>query len=227
MLQNASTAAQKADAQEALKLARSTQKTVSIAAKFDGFVSSRAVSEGELVVENGELLTIIDPSSIDFLADVTLRELPAVRLNQRATVEFQSLPDRVFPAAVSAINPQSDIQSQTVKVRLEFLSMSENLRSQLRTDMVGDARIVVGTRSHALFIPKSALLRNDEENTYSVVTVTPDSLAKSVLVTVGTTTDSTVEVQSPLLHAGTPVISVGNYSLNDSTRVTTAHGNGE
>jgi RND family efflux transporter MFP subunit len=227
MLRTATTPAQKADAEQALMLARTTQNTVSIAAKFDGYVSTRTVSEGELVVENGELLTIIDPSTVDFLADVQLRDLPTVRLNQRASIEFQSLPGKTFRAVVSAVNPQSDIQSQTVKVRLQLLPMDNILQSLLRTEMMGTARIVTGVRRHALFVPKSALLHNDEESTYSVVTVTPDSLAKSIAVTIGMVTDSTSEVQSTSLHPGTTVITVGNYSLSDSTRVTISHQDGE
>lgn len=223
MLRSATTAAQKSEAEQALQLSRSTQNTISIVAKFNGYVSSRIVSEGELVAESGELLTVIDPSTIDFLAEVPLRELPSIRVGQRALVDFQYLPRKEFPASVSAISPQSDAQSQTVKVRLEFLPLTNNLQALLRTEMMGTARVVVGARSRALFVPKSALLRNDEENTYSVVIVTPDSMAKNISVSVGTVTDTTVEIQSPLLHAGIPVITVGNYSLNDSTRVTTSH----
>ncbi len=227
MLRSAATQAQKDEAEQALKLARATQNVVNITARFDGFVSTRNVSEGELVPENGELVTLIDPTTIVFVADVLLRDLPGVHPGQRAAVELQSLPGKKFATTVAAINPQSDVQSQSVRVRLQFQSLDSPLQSLLRTEMMGTVQIVTGSRRHALFVPKAALLRNDEENTYSVMTVTPDSLAKSIPVTVGTMTDSTVEVQSPLLRPGTAVITVGNYSLNDSTRVTISHQNGE
>ncbi len=170
---------------------------------------------------------MIDPATIDFVADIQLRDLPSVRINQRASIEFQSLPGRSFAAVVETINPQSDVQSQTVKARLQFSSGEGGNRALLRTEMVGTARIVTGVRSHALFVPRSALLRNDEENTYTVVSITSDSLAKSVPVVVGILTDSTAEVRSPSLHPGSVVITAGNYSLNDSTRVTICGQSGE
>ena len=70
MLKSAVTAEQKSEAEHTLELARSTQSSVNVCAKFDGVVSTRSVSEGELVAENAELFTIVDLSTIDFLADV-------------------------------------------------------------------------------------------------------------------------------------------------------------
>ncbi|HEY6951852.1 MAG TPA: efflux RND transporter periplasmic adaptor subunit, partial [Bacteroidota bacterium] len=117
MVQTARTPEQRAEAEQMLRLARSTQNSVSILARFDGVVASRSVSEGELVAENAELLTVIDLSTIDFVADVQLRDVASIRVNQQSTIRFQSLPDRTFPAVVEAVSPQSDPQNQTVKVR--------------------------------------------------------------------------------------------------------------
>jgi RND family efflux transporter MFP subunit len=220
MMRSATNAQQKADAGKALELAKSTENSVVVTAKFNGFVSTRSASEGELVIENAELMTIIDLSTLDFQADVSLHDLSSVRTGQRAWIRFQSMPEKTYGAEVDAINPQTDIQSQTVRVRMRFASTDHTVQSTLRTDMIGTAQIVTGLRHHALFVPRAALLRNDEENTYSVVTMTMDSLAKSILVNVGTLSDTTAEVMNPSLQAGMPVITVGNYALADSTRVT-------
>lgn len=220
MVRSAATPEQKAEAERTLRLAKSTQTSVNVLAKFDGIVSTRSVSEGELVVENGELMTVLDLSTIDFLADVPLRDLPPVKNGQRAFIRFQSIPDIEFPAVVDAINPQSDAQSQTVKVRLRFLPMQASHQSLLRTEIVGTVTIVTGLRPHALFVPKAALLRNDENNSYSIITMTGDSLAITLPVVIGTATDSAVEVRGGELRAGMSVITEGNYSLADSTRVT-------
>ncbi len=227
MLQTASTPEQQAEAKKALALAKRSEKNVTIASRSDGYVSTRDVSEGDLVAENAELLTVVDLSTIDFLADVQLKDLPSIHPGQRATVRFQSMPGKEFPASVAAINPQSDIQSQTVKVRLQFSPMDGRLRALLRTEMMGEARINIGLRKGAMFVPKTAVLRNDEENTFRVVTITPDSLARSIPVAVGIETDSTSEIIGAGLQAGMAVITAGNYSLNDSTRVTTSRMGGE
>jgi multidrug efflux pump subunit AcrA (membrane-fusion protein) len=70
-----------------------------------------------------------------------------------------------------------------------------------------------------MIVPLAAVLRNDETNRYSVVTVTPDSLSKTISVKPGITRDSTMEISSPDLYEGMPVIIEGHYSLGDSTRV--------
>jgi multidrug efflux pump subunit AcrA (membrane-fusion protein) len=219
MLMSAGTPEQKSEAERILTLARSTQSSVNVQAKFDGFVSTRSVSEGELVAENAELLTVIDLSTIDFLADVPLRDVSSVQRGQYASVSFQSIPARIFQAHVDAMNPQTDVQSQTVKVRLQFSRVNNAILPPLRTEMIGTARITTGIRRHALFIPKAAMLRNDEDNSYSVVTLTADSLAKIIPVAVGTSDDSSAEIRGDQIHAGMMIVTEGNYALTDSTRL--------
>ena len=219
MLRSAATAEQKSEAEHTLALARSTQNSINVYAKFDGVVSTRSVSEGELVAENAELFSIVDLSTIDFLADVPLRDVSSVQHGEQASVRFQSLPAKLFPAIVDAMNPQTDIQSQTVKVRLRFSTLNNSILSLLRTDMIGTAQITTGVRRHALFVPKAALLRNDEDNSYSVVMVTIDSLAKLIPVVVGTSDEHSAEIRSEQLRAGMMVVTEGNYALTDSTRL--------
>ena len=219
MLRSAVTAEQKSEAEHTLALARSTQNSINVYAKFDGVVSTRSASEGELVAENAEIFTVVDLSTIDFLADVPLRDVSSVQRGEHASVRFQSLPDKQFPALVDAINPQTDIQSQTVKVRLRFSALNNSVLSLLRTDMIGTAQIITGVRKHALFVPKAALLRNDEDNSYSVVVLTVDSLAKLIPVVVGTSDDHIAEIRSEQLRAGMTVVTEGNYALTDSTRL--------
>jgi multidrug efflux pump subunit AcrA (membrane-fusion protein) len=223
MLQTAVTPAQKEEAERILRLAQATQKSVTVTAKFDGYVSTRNVSEGELVSENAELMTIVDLSTVDFIADVQLRDLPSVAVGQHASIKFQFFPEKIFPAIVDAINPQANVQSQTVKVRLRFQQLTKSIRGILKTDMNGTVSIVTGKRSHALFIPNEALLRNDENNTYAVMTVTADSLSLRIPVNVGITTDSKVEIWGPGIRKGMEVIIEGNYALSDSSRVIISH----
>ncbi len=221
-LLSAKTPKAKAEAEQLLRLARSTQSSVNVFAKFDGVVSTRSVSEGEFVAENGELMTMIDLSTINFLADVPVRDVSSVKTGQQAMVRFQSFPAKEFPAIVDAINPQTDVQSQTVKARLRFLASSIVETTHLRTDIIGTATIVTGMRHHAFFVPKTAVLRDDENTTYAIVILTDDSLSLAVPVTIIAGTDTSVEVAGKGLREGMHVITEGNYALADSTRVTVA-----
>jgi membrane fusion protein, multidrug efflux system len=219
LLRNARTDAERREAQAALDLARSTENTVNVRAGFDGIVASRYVTEGELLTENAELLTVVDLASIIFVAEVPLQDAPRVRKGQHAFLEFQTLPDHTYPALVDAVYPGSDFQSQTIGVRLRLGSLAEEARRQLKPSMMGICRIVTGVHRNVFLAPKDALLRDDERDTYTLVITGPDSIAHAVPVTVGVTNDSVSEVQGPGLARGVLVIVEGNYALPDSTRV--------
>ncbi len=221
LLRAAANPQQQTEARRALALAESSQGAVELHAKFNGVVAGRAVAEGELVAENAELFTLVDLTTLVFLADVPLAALRAVHAGQHALVGFTGLPSVALPAIVEAISPGSDPQSQTVRVRLRFPDGAGMARTVVKTDMTGSAAIVTGMHRGALLVPRRALLRNDENDTYTVVCVGPDSLARAVPVTVGTLTDSTAEITGGL-QEGTAVVTEGNYALADSSRVTTA-----
>lgn len=216
LLERARTTAQEEEARKALALAESGQNAVDLRASFNGVVGTRAVTEGELVGENAELFTIVDLSTLVFLADVPLAALSDVHEGDRADIRFTGLPDRVFRGTVEALSPQSDPQSQTVRARLRFAG---SVSALLRTEMAGTARIVTAVHRQALLVPRPALLHDDEHNSYSVVLVTPDSIARVLPVTVGALSDSVAEITGGSLQPGMRVVVEGNYALADSTRV--------
>ncbi|MGA9363004.1 MAG: efflux RND transporter periplasmic adaptor subunit [Bacteroidota bacterium] len=224
LVEAARTPEERQEALKTLHLAEETQNRVDVHARFRGIVAARKVTEGELVPENAELLTLIDPSTIVFIADVPLRDVPSLKVGQRCFIQFATVQGRKFDAAVDAISPLSDIQTQTVRVRLRFSDLKSAAPTIFKTDMMGTARIIRGVHRDVLTVPKAALLHNDETNTYSVVMVTRDSLARNLVVQVGASSDSTVEVVTSALQVGTRVIVEGNYSLADSTKVSVAGG---
>jgi multidrug efflux pump subunit AcrA (membrane-fusion protein) len=220
LLRAAKTTEQRAEGERALKLAESAANTVVVRATFSGTVSSRAVNEGDLVAENADVFTIIDLSTLMFVADVPVRDLSSLVLGARCAIDLQSLSGEGLTAVVEAINPHTDVMSQTVKVRLKFLPMPSAVRRLLKTDMIGAVRITTGVHKGVFVVPKAALLRNDETNSYSIVTFTPDSLALTLPVEVKGMTDSTAEIANHGLKEGMSIITEGHYALADSTRIT-------
>jgi membrane fusion protein (multidrug efflux system) len=219
LLSGAKTDADRHEAQAALDLARSSENLVGVRAVFDGVVAARNVTEGELVAENTELLTVMDLSTIVFVADVPLRDAPRIHAGQRASLEFQPLPGQRFAALVDAVYPSTDAQSQTVGVRLRPRNLGGEGRRLLKPSMLGVCRIITGVHKDVLIVPRAALLRDDEKNAYAVVVVRPDSIARLIPVAVGVTTDSSAEVRGIGVAAGSTVVIEGNYALPDSTRV--------
>jgi multidrug efflux pump subunit AcrA (membrane-fusion protein) len=220
LVRSARSLEQKAEAQKTLDLAKSSENSVAIRASFSGTVSTRSISEGEFVSENAELFTVIDFSTLVFIADVPARDLPSLSVGQHAVISLQTLSGKDVQAAVEAINPQADFTSQTLRVRLKFTGPTSSLMKLLKPDMIGTARIVTGLHKGVFVAPKSAVLRNDETNAYSVVTINADSLALSLPVEITGMTDTTVAITNHGLKEGMSIITEGNYALADSTRIT-------
>jgi membrane fusion protein (multidrug efflux system) len=216
ILRSAATEHQKQEAQHVLELAKRSDNVAVLKAPFDGYVAQRLVSESEIVAENAELAVLIDLSTVVVVAQVPIQDIGAVKLGQKALVEFSSINGRTFDARVDAISPQAMIESQTVPVRLRFTE-EKALNTSVRTEMIASVGIVTGKRANALFVPKQALIRNDETGQFSVFTMTGDSIARKIDVEVGVQLDSTVEIRSSQLKAGMPVIVEGSYGLADST----------
>jgi len=220
LVRNAVTDRQIQEARRALALVDSLQPQIVVRAPFNGIVASRSVTEGERVGEQAEMITIIDPTTIVFVADVPINSIAAIHPNLPARISFQQLPNIQIDAVVEAVNPQAEEQSQSVKVRLRFCNLTDAQQKTLKSNMPGTVYIITGIRHDVFVVNRSVLLHDDEEDKYSLVIMTDDSLAKIVPVTVGIQTESLVEVKSDLLHAGTNVISEGQYALTDSMRVT-------
>lgn len=220
LMQSAVTAREKEEARRAIELADSLQPQVPVRAAFDGLVATRNVTEGEMVGEQTELLTLIDPSTIVFIADVPVSDVAAIHPGLSARIGFHQLSGTDLSAIVDAVSPQADPQSQSVNVRLRFKALSSGQQQSLKANVPGTAHIITGTHRNVLLVRRSALLHDDESNIYSVVILTPDSLAKVVPVTVGVQNDSIAEIRSELLRADQEVIIRGQYALTDSTKVT-------
>ncbi len=214
------TQAQRDEAALALKLAESHAQTVYVTAHRNGIVTGRQVAVGSQVSEGSELFSIVDPASIGFVAQVPVGDLPAVAIGQPATVYLSRLDSMEFRAAVAAFSPESDPQSQTVRVRLRLVDVEPQQSRVLRDGMLGRARIVTGHHTGVFLAPRTALLRNDETDQYTLVTITPDSLAQVIPVTTGVMNDSEAEITGPDLRADMPVVIEGQYALADSTHVT-------
>lgn len=219
-LREARTPVEKLEAQRVFDLAQATQSLIPLRTKSGGTVATRLVQEGEQVTENESLVTILDLSTLDFRAEVPLSSIGNLRVGEAATVTLQALPDLEFPAQVEVILPQVQSQSQTLSIRLRFNDGSgESARNRLKADMAGDARIFIASRPNALLAPKTALLRNDETGTYSLVAVGNDSLAHVLPVKTGAIKGDRQEVSGEGLRPGLKIIVQGQYGLADSTRI--------
>ncbi len=220
LLNAATTPVQRDEARHMLALARSGQTILPVRAHLGGIIASRAVTEGDLLTENAELCTVVDPSSFYFRADIPARLLPLIKTGQSARIHLAAVQvTGGISATVLAVSPATDPASQTIPARLAFVALTPSLQALLKAGMAGTAAIVTGVHRAVLLAPHSAVLRDDETDTYSLFAVGPDSVACQVHVAIGAHADSLIEISGGGLAPGMRVVTEGNYALPDSTHV--------
>lgn len=135
-------------------------RVVTFYSSQSGTVLKKNVQEGGSIVAGAELFQLADLSTLWVLADVYAQDYAALRVGNRARVNVQGLPGKVFEGRVDFIYPTLDAQTRTAKVRI-VLSNPQRL---LRPDMHGTVTIQSDARPPQLLVPKSAVLRTGKQD---------------------------------------------------------------
>jgi len=181
-----------------------------IKAPFEGLIISRYVNFAEQVSTNTPLFRISDFDPLLCPIQVPERELPRLRIGQRAYLTVEPYPGTRFDASVLRISPVVDAATGTVKVTLAVRALRK-----LRPGMFARVFIETATRPDALVIPKSAL---SLESIGDTVYVADGAAASRREVSLGFQEGDSVEVVSGL-SAGDSVIVVGQDGLSDGTPI--------
>jgi len=214
MLDAARTSREQDDARRALELAQQGLVRRPLRAPEAGVVLSHTASQGDLVNEGDEILTIAAAGSTVFVAQIAQGDLPRIRPGQPATIELAA---RSSPLAgvVHGILPAASSADLTAPVRVDFAGTG----SPAGLGLFGTARIVVSEVRDALVVPAAAVLRDDIYGTSRVALVAPDMRVRWATVTPGITQGQLVQIVSPGLAAGDQVIVSGQVGLPDGSPV--------
>src|SRR5919197_6293158 len=131
-------------------------------APADGFVIARNVSLGQKFDKNAEWYRIANLDKVWILADVFENEAPYVKAGMVAKVSLQGQ-RKTVQARVSAVLPQFDPTSRSLKVRLE----ADNPGYALRPDMFVDVEFPVELPA-ATTIPVDAIVDSGMRKTVFV-----------------------------------------------------------
>lgn len=127
-------------------------------APFDGVVTRRTVDVGEYVASPGSdratpLFTLerIDPVTV--VLRVPEKEVPAVRIGNRATVRLDGLQHRELSGSVTRLSQSLDPKSRTMRVEIDVA----NVDGAIYPGMYGAVSLVLLDLEDALTVPASAL----------------------------------------------------------------------
>ncbi len=181
-----------------------------IRAPFAGLIVNRYVKFAETVSANQRLFRISDFDPLLCPIQVPERELPLLRLGQRAYLRVEAWPGERFAARVLRLSPVVDAATGTVKVTLEV-----STQGKLRPGMFASVFLETQTHEDALVIPKAAL---SLESIGDTVYVADSGVARRREVRLGFREGDAVEVTDGLAQ-GEQVVVVGQDSLSDGTPI--------
>jgi RND family efflux transporter MFP subunit len=137
-------------------------QSIRILAPAGGFIMARNVSPGQTFEKGAEFFRIADLRRVWIVADVFEKDAQYLKPGTRVEV---SLPQHAEPmtAKVSAVLPQFDATSRTLKVRFE----ADNPGFRLRPDMLVDVTLKVNL-PEALAVPIDAVIDSGLKKTVFV-----------------------------------------------------------
>jgi RND family efflux transporter MFP subunit len=150
----ASIAAQAAleDANSRLASAQKQLRSTTVTAPFNGIVSERPVSAGDVVQPGAAMFTIVDPSSMRLEASVPAEQLALIRVGVPVTFTVSGYPGRQFVGHITRINPTADAATRQVRIYVSIPNTGRTLVGGL----FANARISSSTKM-GLVVPASAV----------------------------------------------------------------------
>ncbi len=188
-----------------------------IRAPIDGVVALRNVNVGDYVENMGSpapMFRVVDNRLLELTANVPSARIAALKVGQPFAFTSDALPGRTFTGKVSFINPAADEASRTVKVKTEVPNADETLKAGLFVK----GRIVTGSRTGVLVVPRSALVSWDTLTGKGSVFVVDGGVARRVDVETGAVPGDRVEVVKGL-GAGQVVVTRGGFNLREGDKV--------
>jgi multidrug efflux pump subunit AcrA (membrane-fusion protein) len=185
-----------------LAQAEKTLADMTIRAPFDGFVSARPVAAGEYVSTSSKIATVVKVGILKLQLQVPEQRAAQVKLGMAVNARVAAWPGREFTGKVTAINPSIDPNSRVFILEAQFTSPS----AELRPGMFATAKVLLPGGENAVFVPRSAVLRDRTTDSYQVFTVA-DGTAHLKVVVPGESDSATMRIASGL--AGNETVATG------------------
>jgi RND family efflux transporter MFP subunit len=171
--------AQIASARAQTAMARKAVNDTTIRAPFSGYVSERQVAVGEYVTPTSKIATVLRVNPIKLMLQVPEFEAARVRPGQSVSARVTAFADREFTGRVRVLNPALDQNSRTVTVEVGL----DNDSNLLRPGMFATARIIQPSSGQGVFVPRAAVLTDQNTNATSVYVVDGDTARLRVVQT--------------------------------------------
>ena len=192
-----------------------------IRAPFSGYVAERNLDLGAYVTgaatsnstTSRGIVSLHDIETVRTLIEVVEKDVPLVRIGQKAEVRAEAYPDKVFEGTVTRIVQALNRATRTMTVEVDL----PNKDRLLKGGMFARVEVLVGKHHNALQIPIDAVSRLEDAQ---YVYVVRDGKAERVSVEIGVRDENRVEITKGL-DGSEQVIVSGKDLVHDGTPVQT------
>jgi membrane fusion protein (multidrug efflux system) len=186
-----------------------------IQAPFSGELGIRMVNIGQYLPSGTAIVPLQTIAPI--YADFTLPEahLASLHSGQQLVLTVQAYPGKEFNGEITAINPQIDVGTRTVKIRATL----ENKELALRPGMFADIKLMLSEKREVLTLPDTAITYNPYGDSVFAVKSNKQGLSVQLKqITTGETRDGQVEIIKGL-SAGERIVSAGQVKLRNGMAI--------
>jgi membrane fusion protein (multidrug efflux system) len=170
-----------------------------IRAPFAGYVAERNLDPGSYVsgatastsTMSRGILSLHDVETVRTLIEVVEKDVPLVRIGQRAEIRAEAYPNRIFEGTVTRIVQALNRATRTMTVEVDL----PNKDHLLKGGMFARVEVLVDRHVNAVQIPLDAVSRLEQ---FQYVYVVKEGKAHQVSVELGSRVDNRVEVTKGL-----------------------------
>lgn len=202
-------------ARSAVAIAQKAVADTTVRAPYAGFVSNRPIAVGEYVTPASVVATVLRTNPLKLQLQVPESEVPFITPGMGVSLEVEAHRGKKFSGRVADVNPAIDPTSRAATIEAEV----ENSDNALRSGMFATARIVRAGGSRSVFVPKSAVVSDQNTQSYRVFVI-QNSVAHLRVVQVGQEEDEMMQIITGV-NADETVATANLDKLYEGARVQT------
>jgi Cu(I)/Ag(I) efflux system membrane fusion protein len=193
-----------------LESTKEVEQLVKVYAPQSGIVSKLRVREGMYVKPSQPVIELVDLATVWLMVDIFERQASWVKVGQRAEATMPFMPGKSWDGRVEYVYPSLDASTRSLKVRLRF----DNLEEELKPNMYADVTIYAKPKRKVLAIPKEALIVTGNQK--RVIVALGEGRFIPMPVSVGMETDDKVEITNGLAE-GDEVVTSSQFLIDSES----------
>src|SRR5436309_251029 len=177
------------------------QTRITLYAPINGVIAELGVREGMTVMSGAMLLRLVDLSMVWVNAEVPEAQVAWLRPGTAVEARVPSFPGQVFRGRVSAILPEVNAATRTLRARVELA----NPGGRLKPGMFATLLFAEGAGTTALLVPSEAVIRTGERSV--VIVAEGEGKFRSRDVELGLESGGRTEIRKGLSEGDKVVVS--------------------